>query len=510
MLTPRNVISLTVSIATLSILWSVFSLLRPPDSDGMRGDSYGTHVHGHRALYDTLKELGVPVRRSIGPPTVNTLGKSVLVLWNPSHEIVQYEQKWLEEVGEWVRGGGQVVIAAQPSDAGFLSRLQDKVDGDEKEPRRPSRRITGADGESALPSKSLTELLGLPGVTITRAGHKPPSDQPVVPTIPTESPPPESPLSQRGGSSRDQRSQPVIGDVVREVLGVGSINSTLRKHTLRASGTLQSAASSSSVVALPEGDLNEIHLSGTTPSGELFAREDDGGDVLIAARFDVGLGNVTLLSTPAMIANGSVAAGDNILLAARFLAASDRELVFDEFYHGLTFRGNAMWLFAQRTYGSVTLALLLAMGMLVWRSAVFLGDPLAERPVSRRSLREYVEAMSRFLREGPGHAAWILPRVRDGLLWRLRHEHGLPPEQKHSDDALLAAVKRRDPERAVELTDALAAINQHLRAGSTGDQKQSVTLLRRMTACLSKNATARSAKKSRKSFTAKTKSSTSP
>ena len=78
MLTPRNVISLTVSIATLSILWSVFSLLRPPDSDGMRGDSYGTHVHGHRALYDTLKELGVPVRRSIGPPTVNTLGKSVL------------------------------------------------------------------------------------------------------------------------------------------------------------------------------------------------------------------------------------------------------------------------------------------------------------------------------------------------------------------------------------------------------------------------------------------------
>lgn len=507
MLTPRNMIALTVSIATISILWSAFSLLRPPDSDGMRGDSYGTHLHGHRALYDTLKELGVPVRRSIGPPTMSSLGKSVLVLWSPSHEIVQFEQKWLEQVAEWVRGGGQVVIASQPSDAGFLSRLQDKVDRDEKEKRRRLRRITGGDGDSGLPSKSLTELLGLPGVTITRAGNKPQSDQPAVPT---ESQPPESPPSQRGGSSRDQRPQPVIGDVVREVFGVGSINTTLRKHTLRATGTLQPAASSSSVVALPEGDLNEIHLSGTTPSGELFARGDDGDDVLIAARFDVGQGTVTLLSTPAMITNGSVAAGDNILLAARLLAVSDRELVFDEFYHGLTFRGNAMWLFAQRTYGSVTLALLLAMGLLVWRSSVFLGDPLAERSVSRRSIREHVEAMSRFLREGPGHAAWILPRVRDGLLWRLRHEHGLPPEQKHSDAALLAAVERRDPERAVELTDVLAAINEHLRAGSTGDQKRSVTLLRRMTACLSKNATARSAKKSRKSFTAKTKSSTSP
>ena len=510
MLTPRNIISLTVTIATLSILWSAFSLLRPPDSDGMRGDSYGTHLHGHRALYDTLKELGVPVRRSIGPPTVKSLGTSVLVMWNPSHQIVQFEQKWLEDIGEWVRGGGQVVIASQPADAGFLSQLQKKVDDDEKQKRRRMRRITGGDGESELPSKPLTELLGLPGVTITRVGEKPTSDKPANPTPQTDSQPSESQPSERRESSRDQRAPPVIGDVFREVFGVGSVNTNLRRHTLRATGTLQPAASHSSVVAFPEGDLNEIHLADTTPKGEVFARGDGGDDVLIAAQFDVGQGTVTILSTPALITNGSVAAGDNILLAARLLATPDRELVFDEFYHGLTIRGNAMWLFAQRTYGSVTLALLLAVGLLAWRNAVFLGDPLAERPVSRRSIREHVEAMSRFLREGPGHTAWILPRVRDGLLWRLRHEHGLPPEQKHSDDALLAAVERRDPQRAVELTDALAAVNQHLSAGSTGDQKQSVTLLRRMTACLSKNATARSAKKSRKSFTAKTKSSTSP
>lgn len=500
MLTPRNVILLTVSIAVLSILWSGLMLMRPPDSEGMRGDSYGTYSHGYRALYDTLKEVGVPVRRSIGPPLPNALRQSVLVLWNPSHEIVQIEQKWLQDVGDWVRGGGHVVVASQPNVAGLRARAVEKAEEDDAKRKRRLRRFAG--GENELPSQSLSELLGIPGVTISRGRDTSALAVPVSP---------DQPLSEPANSRtpREQHTRPEFGDVLREVFGAGSGQLTLRQHSIRATGSLQSLSSGSQIIALPAGELNEVRVEDVTPSGEVFARSDDGDDVRIAARFDVGQGAVTVLGTPAMISNSNLGTSDNVLLAARLLADGDREIVFDEFYHGLTFRGNAMWLFAHRTYGSVTLALLLAMGLLAWRSAVILGEPLAEGSVSRRSVKEHVEAMARFLCEGKGHTAWILPRVRDGLLWHLRHEHGLPPE-KHSDESLLAAVERRDPERATKLADALAAINEHLHAGSTGTPRQSVTLLQRMTACLSKNASARSAKKSRKSFTARTKSSTSP
>lgn len=499
MLTPRNVISLTVSIAVLSILWSCLMLLRPPDSEGMRGDSYGTYSHGYRALYETLKEVGVPVRRSIGPPTPYALRQSVLVFWNPSHEIVQIEQKWLQEVGDWVRGGGHVVVASQPNAEGFRTRAVAKAGEDDAKHKRRLRRIAG--GENELPSQSLAELLGVPGVEVSRARD---TSALVAPASP------EQPLTEDAPSktSPEQHTRPELGDVLREVFGASPGQLTLRQHSIRASGSLQVVSGGSQTIALPAGELNEVRVEGVTPSGEVFARSDDGDDVRIAARFDVGQGAVTVLGTPAMISNSNLGSSDNVVLAARLLTDGDRELVFDEFYHGLTFRGNAMWLFAHRTYGSVTLALLLAMGLLVWRSAVILGEPLAEGSVSRRSVKEHVEAMARFLCEGKGHTAWILPRVRDGLLWHLRHEHGLPPE-KHSDESLLAAVERRDPERAAELTEALAAINEHLHAGSTGNSRRSVTLLQRMTACLSKNVSARSAKKSRKSFTAKTKSSTS-
>lgn len=498
MLTPRNVISLTVSIAVLSILWSCLMLLQPPDSDGMRGDSYGTYSHGYRALYDTLKEVGVPVRRSIGPPAPSSLRQSVLVFWNPSHEIVQIEQKWLQDVGDWVRGGGHVVVASQPNVAGLLARAAEKVDEDDGKKKRRLGRFAG--GGEELPSQSLSELLGIPGVTVSHKHGVPKLPDP----IPTDQSQPEQVPS---ATPPEKLERPEFGDVLREVFGAGP-QLTLRQHSIRVTGSLQALTSGSNSISLPEGELNEVHTAGLTPSGEVFARSDDGDDVRIAARFDVGQGAVTVLGTPAMISNSNLGSSDNVLLAARLLADGDRELVFDEFYHGLTFRGNAMWLFAHRTYGSVTLALLLAMGLLVWRSAVILGDPLAEGSVSRRSVKEHVEAMARFLCEGRGHTTWILPRVRDGLLWHLRHEHGLPPE-KHSDESLLAAVERRDPERAAELTEALAAINEHLHAGSAGTPKQSVTLLQRMTACLSKNVSARSAKKFRKSFTAKTKSSTS-
>lgn len=216
-------------------------------------------------------------------------------------------------------------------------------------------------------------------------------DAPKLPVpVPTDQPQPEQVASEVPPEKLERAE---FGDVLREVFGAGPGQRILRQHSIRATGALQTLISGSNSISMPAGELNEVQTASLTPSGEVFARSDDGDDVRIAARFDVGQGAVTVLGTPAMISNSNLGSSDNVLLAARLLADGDRELVFDEFYHGLTFRGNAMWLFAHRTYGSVTLALLLAMGLLVWHSAVILGEPLAEGSVSRRSVKEHVEAM---------------------------------------------------------------------------------------------------------------------
>ena len=98
-----------------------------------------------------------------------------------------------------------------------------------------------------------------------------------------------------------------------------------------------------------------------------------------------------------------------------------------------------------------------------------------------------------------------MSKLRDGVLWHLRREHGLPPDQ-HSDERLLAAVERRDPDRAAELLNTLQAVKSLLAAGHAGDERRAIPLMRRMVECLSKNVTARCAMKSPKSSSDKTRS----
>ena len=270
----------------------------------------------------------------------------------------------------------------------------------------------------------------------------------------------------------------------------------------RASGVFESLIGQERKLSLPTDGVFEIQYGDHVPTGTITLTgatvpgvSDD--ETCVAARFAVGRGEVTIVSVPALIENSMIGEADNVVVLSRLLTDDGREIVVDEFYHGLAIRGNAMWLFAQRTYGTMTLALLLVIGMVGWRESVFLGTPLPERPVSRRAIREYVEAMARFLREGRGAGPWIVAKLRDGVLWHLRREHGLPPEQ-HSEAQLLAAVERRNPDRAAELSSTLQAVQSLLNAGQAGQERRAIPLMRRMVECLSKNATARCATKSQR------------
>ena len=160
MLTSRNAISLTITLAVVSLLWSCWSLLQPPDGDGLRADSFGTRGRGQRAVIDTFRELGLPIRRSLGPPMPSKLENARLVLWQPSNELVRVEQNWLEDVGHWVREGGHVLVAAGVEE---LSLLDSAV---LREVARKSRQKKPSNAAADVEPRSLWELLQLPGVSV--------------------------------------------------------------------------------------------------------------------------------------------------------------------------------------------------------------------------------------------------------------------------------------------------------------------------------------------------------
>ncbi len=482
MLTSRNAISLAVSLAVISLLWSCWSLMRPPDGDGLRADSYGTRGRGQRAVFETLRELKLPIRRSLGPPVPSKLENARLVLWLPSDEILKAEQNWLEDIGNWVREGGHVLVAVRVEDSHWFTPEA------QRELQRRSRKKKAEPVEVKAESRSLWELLQLPGVSVKR--------------LATED-------SNAAKDEPPNRTPRELRDIFQDALKSGQTTSERTEYAAQASGVFESLLGRDRTLSLPPNAVFEIQFGDQTPVGTITipsgppAAESEGA-TCIAARFAVGRGEVTVVSIPALIENSVIGEADNIVVLSKLLTDGEREIVLDEFYHGLAIRGNPMWLFAQRTYGSVTLTLLLVIGLLAWRQSVFLGTPLAERRVSRRAIGEYVEAMARFLREGRGAGAWIMSKLRDGVLWHLRHEHGLPPEQ-HSEERLLAAVERRDPDRAAELANTLQAVQSLLSAGHAGDERRAIPLMRRMVECLSKNVTARCAMKSPKSFSGKTK-----
>ena len=475
MLTSRNAISLTITLAVISLAWTCWSLMRPPDGDGMRPDSYGTRGRGQRAVLDTFGELGLPIRRSLGPPTSTKLENARLVLWQPSSEIVRVEQKWLAGVGDWVRDGGHVLVAIGVDE---LHWFDPAVMREAQRLSRKNKKKKKATDDIEAEPRSLWELLHVPGVFVKPLVTEEATSEPLV------------------------RQPRELRDIFQEALKTGQTTSERTQYAAHASGVFESLLGRDRTLSVPPNGVFQIQYGDQTPVGTItIPSETSPGEsneaTCIAARFAVGRGEVTVVSVPSLIENSVIGEADNIVVLSKLLADGELEIVLDEFYHGLAIRGNPMWLFAQRTYGAVTLTLLLVIGLIAWRESVFLGTPLAERPVSRRAIREYVEAMARFLREGQGAGAWIVSKLRDGVLWHLRREHGLPPEQ-HSEQRLLAAVERRDPDRAAELSNTLQAVQSLLSAGHAGDERRAIPLMRRMVECLSKNVTARCAMKSPK------------
>ncbi len=482
MLTPRNFIATAIIIAVVSVVSAGWSLLRTIAGEGgeFGSDSFGVYSTGYRALFETLSELSIPVRRSTTPPNVDQLSDSVFVLWRPDLNLAESEPRWLTNLSAWIKDGGELIVALdRTSPATLQQMLQDqmqkaqKSDGDDTTgrrsvmDRRQTQRADRVGDVKKFEPASVFELLGLKDVELYTV-------------------PPMEDHAELEAASRPQ----------------------FERYRVHAAGAFSETISQDRLVELSADGFDAIRIRSSigsnSPADALWIRGGSGSDAreeknlhCIAARYSHGDGHVTVVSTPQLITNGRIAVADHLPIAASILLRGGKTIVFDEFYHGATIRGNPLWLFTRRTWLTACLSLLGLASAVIWRAAIFPGPPLADPPFRRRAVGEYLEAMSGLLRQSRGHEIWSLQNVCEGVLWRLRKDYGLPPDQKEREP-LLSAIARKDPESASVLEQVLNEVSRYSRLTGAVSERQTGALIQRMMACLSKTGTKRSAVKFRK------------
>ncbi len=493
MLTARNFVATAVVIAVLSILSTCWSMLRPRDGGGLRPDSFGIYQSGHRALYDTLTELHVPVSRSTAPPDGDRLNESLLILWAPSVALVKTEPRWLMNLKDWVSDGGEMIVAyngrPQMTFEDLLSeeiqKLSPRSGNDSKKPSSGNR-SSRLETESAPSGENeILKILGLPAVSI----------RPVAPSVDQDSGSDEDRWQGSISGSVHETEKPEISD---------SEPAELQSFCTRGTGIFKDGIGHGRQIELPRDLLDVVDAGNEMPADAIFIEgpslptaEDEENRQCIAARFPVGQGWITIVSTPQLISNARIGSADHIAVISALLLNSGRSIVFDEFYHGATIRGNPLWLLTHRSYLLTGMALIILSITVLWRKAVFPGPALMTPPVSRRSIGEYIDAMSAFRRRTRNHPEWTLRQVNDGILWRLRREYGLPADQKNPEP-LLVAMHRDDPTNADSLQKLLNEVDTLTRSTKAVSERQTAPLMKRMTECLSKTAIKRSATKLRK------------
>jgi len=440
----RSAIILTITILGISVAYSTWSLMRPPDSGGRGRDSYGTRWHGGRAWFELLAESGIHVERRLGPPS-SDMPAGVSVLWMPDDSLAGIEPAYLEQLRHWIESGNRVVVAPATK-----SRMWLDV------------RTRTATFEDVL------ELLGVEGVSVSQ--EKSPD---------TDGRAPESGRQRLGREVREaweemagQRDFP-SADVATQV--TGKALSADRIQSLH----------------VPLDGLHSLKLDTKATAAALGSiRLDQADEPIVVVVMPVGKGEVAVVAEPFVLANAALNKGDNAVLAYDLAAThSESTVTFDEFYHGLAVRGNPLWLLTQPVYSSIIVACAIVAGLVLWRRATAFGPPLDPALRSRRTVVEYVQATAKFLGRSRGAPSYVLEEVRTGTLHELASSrHGETPLS--SPEAVLAALRRRSPQEAERLRQSLAELDAALALGPSLSRHQAVQALQGILQCLSHNSTA--------------------
>lgn len=440
MLNARNFTLLAVFVAIASIAGMMLRLLQPPDRDGRGRDSYGTRWYGHRGIFDLLEALGANVERGLVPPTGYLREDTQLVFWAPDEMMARIEPEYLARVSEWIHEGGSIVIA----------------------PVHPSERDEFSDaneGNEFLRDTTVMEELGLFEVEMSHA----PDRMPDMPEPPAET-----------QEEKIRRAFEENVPFLRPKL--------LSPVPVRAEGDLASLGEAVRALEIPLEDIQTIDLDvSAEPAGRIYYVGSKGEEHTLVAVYRLGEGSATIVAEPAMFSNAALRQADNAALAAHLLSAGGRSVVFDEFYHGLTIRGNVFWLMTQRAYGVLALMLVAVAGLRAWRNAVYLGPPLPERTATRRTVAEYVEAMARLFERAKSRH-FMIEEFKSGMLWRMRRQLHLGPSHENVE-AVTHALARTDAARAARFEQGMIKLDVIAKHPREFDPRPAIETAREVSEC---------------------------
>lgn len=489
MLNTRNVVAAAVTLMLVSLIGAALSLLGTPGGGGLGIDSYGTRAHGLRGLFDILAELHVAVERAGVPPNRLLDRRMTLALIEPNAEIVSTEPAYLHAVGKWVRTGGTVVVSPGPKPwqiplrSVALSRnvlpelglqgvsvrlLAPESNGRSNSDSDRSEGNLNADARRA--ARDFKRIFGRqpePPASIVHAT----AEGSLAPLFPRGL---DLMMPDQGRCVLDSESDDASSEKAKKTQPV-------EQH--------KGAPTASSLAKAPvlHPTVSQPEAGEPVVEGRIRAvLEPEGEPETLAAVYAVGDGTITVLADPRLAQNRFVGRADNAVLISHLLADAHKPVVFDEFYHGLTVRANPLWLLSRFPYDILAASVLAATVLVGWRAAKFLGPPLSPRPASRRTLSEYIEAMARLLNRSQRPTPFLLSEIRHGLLWRIRHDLGLPPGQEDAEK-IVRILQRRDADLAEKARDAIRAIDDSL-ARPNQSAKQLETTLAKVSLCVPRHA----------------------
>ncbi len=450
MLSARNAVLAALAVFAFSMIAGTVSLLGPPDSRGAAVDSYGTHRDGYRAVFELLSAFDVSVGRRIEPPSPDLPESGTLVLWMPHDDLIANEPAYLERLLPWVERGGRLVVAAQPPGRNWLATVM-----------QAHSRGKGADIWTTLKLEGVAPVsisLGETDDDRTRASAGP----------------------EKIDLNAARREE--IRRAMEESFGLHPVRFTT--VSTKVSGEFERLRDRVRQLQIPTEDLGGLKIDDSqTPRGVIECVRPDGRPWTIAASFERGRGEIVVVAEPMLLMNASLGQADNSSLAYDLLASGGRSVVFDEFYHGLSVRGNPLWLLTKSSYAVVTIALVGLLGLVLWRLAILLGPPLDAPTRTRRTIIEYIEAMARFLNRARDSRRFLLSEVRGGVLHTVGHRLGLAPS-KHHPDEIAAKMAQRSPREADQFREVLRQLDAALVPGSIPSESEAVRLLQRISRCL--------------------------
>jgi hypothetical protein len=172
----------------------------------------------------------------------------------------------------------------------------------------------------------------------------------------------------------------------------------------------------------------------------------EAGDKPVVTVYARGRGEVWLVNRPEFLSNRLLPRADNAVLLCRLatetLQHGPDRLAFDEYFHGMRDRPGIMELLFQPPAIWVTVHGFLLLGLLLWHYVPRFGVIHPLPAPTRRSRKEFLEAMA-YLLERKGNYSAAFAVVRDAFAQELEQQLGLPLGRPAEE--VVAAARRRRP-----------------------------------------------------------------